>query len=203
MIRLLLAAVAATGFYVPDLPPDAVRYAPATHTQSVDRMQDFGGPLRPRTIAVPIAAMSNTDWHQSGGIRGLKGVTSEKYSLRAGKSWWTPLPVTNSYGNTQHERGIVRVYDDGSRFDDVLWYKGRVFEHRTRTKVDGKWTNTVTYRDESAAPPGYKPVKLAECATCHNKAGTGGYSEGLVPGGDTVLSDPLDWSVVPDYARRR
>lgn len=202
-------ALLALGEYVPELPPTAEAYKSGEYTQSIDRMREFNGFLRPRTLPVRVLDLTNKDWHQSGGTLGIKGVTSEKFRLKDKPpvSRWAPIEVTfkalNGSEERQRERGIVTTHPDGARFDDILWYNGRVFEHRTRVKADGKWTSTVTYRDETAFPPGFKPLKLAECATCHNKAGTGGYSEGLVPGGDTVFSHPLDWSVVPQSARFR
>jgi cytochrome c len=70
-----------------------------------------------------------------------------------------------------------------------------MFEHRVRSKDSGRWYSRIEYVDEAARPDGYTGLKVS-CASCHSEAGTGKYNDGLVPGGDTVLSDPLDWSLV-------
>lgn len=198
LIALLpVLAVVAAGGYVPDLPPKAVLYDPARFTQSLSQTRPVGSPFFVRqTLAVRIADLPDTDWHQSGGMHGIRGVTSLKYRLGDARSAYAPIPVKNTFGYHQAEMGIVRTYPDGTRFDDVLYYRGKVFEHRTRQKADGAWSNTVAYKDEAARPPGYTGLKVT-CASCHNRSGKGDYGLGLNPGGDGVFSDPLDWSVVP------
>jgi hypothetical protein len=94
--------------------------------------------------------------------------------------------------NFQSNRALVRDYPDGSRFDDVLSHEGIVFEHRMREKVNGRWRSKVIFSNVDARPNGYHGLKVT-CASCHEEAGTGGYGEGLVPGGDTIISDPMQW----------
>ncbi len=48
----------------------------------------------------------------------------------------TEIQVWNG-SNFQPNRGILRSYPDGSRFDDVLSTSKGVFEHRMREKLDG------------------------------------------------------------------
>jgi hypothetical protein len=128
-------------------------------------------------------------------MKGIKDVTSEKYRTGEAAHRLAMVPVKNGFTptSTQLARGIVRTYPDGTRFDDVLKYKGTVFEHRVREKAAGKWSSEVVYRDKDAYPPGYAGLTVT-CASCHDKPGSGDYGkDGLVPGGDTVFSDPLHW----------
>lgn len=202
MRRMLIVLSAATlaADYVPELPKDSKKYESTKVTQRLAQTSSNGGPFMRRTDAANIADMKNTDWHQSGGMHGVKGVTSEKYKNKEAVSRYGAIQVLNIHGTYQPEMGIVRSYPDGTRFDDVLSYDGRVFEHRVRQKEDGRWTNSVLYKEPVNYPPGYAGLKQT-CASCHNKAGTGAYgADGLVPGGDTVFSDPLDWKVVPKNA---
>ncbi len=194
----LLATIAAGGGYVPDLPKESVPYTPAKYTQSLSQLREAGSPFFARkTLPVRITDLPNTDWHQSGGKHGIKGVFSVKYKTASAVSKYAPISVLNQFGHYQSEYGIVRMYPDGARFDDVLWYKGKVFEHRTRIKADGEWSSSTVFKDETARPPGYAGLKVT-CASCHNQAGQGKYGAGLVPGYDGVFSDELDWSVVPN-----
>lgn len=204
---IVAAAITAVGYlpardadeYTPDLPKDSKAYTPTEVTQYLDENSFNGGPFVSRTLPVKIAAMKNTDWHQSGGMHGIKGVTSVKYKNKEGASRYAAVPVKNEFGAFQQAMGIVRTYPDGTRFDDVLYYKGKVFEHRVRRKEGGEWSNSTAYKEPANYPPGYTGLKRT-CASCHNQAGTGGYgADGLTPGGDSVFSDALDWSVVPGY----
>jgi hypothetical protein len=182
---------------VPALPPDAVEYAPAKYTQAISRLTGFDGITRPMIVPVPIKDI-DPKWHRSGGMTATMKFTSRKYKS-GGKPVYSlgGISVKNSLNAFQTERGILRVYPVGARFDDVLLNDdGVVFEHRTRVKdADGKWRSKIIYRDEDANPKGYAGLGES-CASCHNQAASGGYSSGLVPGGDGVLSDPLDWSIV-------
>lgn len=114
------------------------------------------------------------------------------------QAWVGLTPVKNSYGHYQSERALHRRYPDGTRFDEVLvnTETDEVFEHRIREKHDGKWLSDIIFRNPKARPEGYEPVSLSQCAGCHNEAGTGKYADGLVPGGDGVLSDPLPWHLI-------
>lgn len=195
--------------YDPDLPPGSVRFESAKWTQSISVLNS-GGYDHDIIKPASVKAMEDTRWHQPGGMHGLKGWKSERYKyLPPGKSvrhWIGNIEVENSIPNglrkpdgtpdhyRQNNRGILRAYPDGTRFDELLMNTdGRIFEHRVREKVDGKWLSTVYFKDEEARPTGYNGLKVT-CSSCHAEAGTGKYNDGLVPGGDTVLSDPLDWS---------
>lgn len=175
------------------LPEKAERYEPTTVTQSIYTTNGFSVH---HVDQVPISGLE-AKWHQSGGMLGVKGVVSVKYKLlpKAPRSWVDDIAILNGSGDYQNNRGIKREYADGTRFDDVLSHEGKVFEHRVREKRSGKWKSSVIWTDEAARPAGYTGLTV-DCASCHKQAGTGSYGSGLVPGGDTVLSDPLDWRLV-------
>lgn len=183
--------------YRPKLPDGAWKYTPAKYTQ---RIATTNG--RPTIRAVPISAMPDTRWHASGGLLGVKGWRSEKWKWtpRPEREWVAGIVVLNSFNNYQTELGMVRTYPVGTEFHDVLYNEksGKVFEHRVRKKEADGWDSHVEYRDEKERPPGYTGLKVS-CASCHREAGTGGYAVGLVPGGDTVLSDPWDWTIARGY----
>lgn len=181
--------------YTPELPEGAKPYKRARFTQSI-AVRGNSDVIE----AVPIKLLERK-WHVSGGMEGVHPMLwrSEKFK------YVPPAPVRAGIANVfvktdgggQFNRGIVRSYPDGTRFDDVLYSTetGKVFEHRVRQKKNGAWESDVVYKDESARPKGYAGLKMTACAECHSEAGTGKYGVGLVPGGDTVLSDPLPWSV--------
>lgn len=184
----------------PQLPGGATFYRSARYTQSISILDE-----RDRIVPFLIQRMKDRRWHQPGGLEGLTGWRADKYrTLPKGgrvRAWIGNVPVLNSFNVYQYNRGIQRQYPDGTRFDEVLKNAdGEVFEHRVREKHDGKWLNDIIYRNPKARPEGYEPVSLTQCASCHSEAGTGKYADGLVPGGDGVLSDPLDWSLIgADY----
>lgn len=195
---ILLCSVAVAGPFGPtwpspmEYPKGAVKYKSDGWTQTIYILTDNAG-RRDRIDYAPISGLA-IKWHQSGGMDGIKGFHSDKYRLLPSPAVYRidDIQVLNSFGYYQANRGIVRSYPSGTRFDDVLSYKGKVFEHRMREKVDGVWKSRTLFKDEKARPPGYTGLTVS-CASCHDEAGTGGYAVGLVPGGDTVLSDPLDW----------
>jgi hypothetical protein len=193
MIRLVLFAL------VISLPSGAVEYTPAVHTQAISTNNE-----RPRLELVKITNLE-AKWHQSGGMTKDIAFTSRKFRSGGKPSYAVSrIQVLNGYGYFQGEWGLARTYPDGARFDDVLINgDGVPFEHRVREKKEGRWTSRVEYRNDAARPTGYAGLKQT-CLSCHEKAGTGGYGSGLVPGGDTVLSDPMLWSKVgPWYADDR
>lgn len=175
------------------MPKGMVRFVPSTTTQRIDITDG-----RYTIDEVPITSLEEK-WQVSGGMVGIEGWHSDKYKLIPGevKTWVGDIPVWVGT-NFQTLRGIKRLYPEGTRFDDVLSNdKGDVFAHRVRRKVNGKWKSEVLYVNDEARPQGF--TKLGQsCSSCHEKAGTGNYGEGLIPGGDTILSDPLDWEVVRD-----
>jgi hypothetical protein len=143
-------------------------------------------------------------WQVSGGMVGVKGYRSDKYKLlpEAPYSWVGDIAVLNSFGHYQNNRGLMRKYPEGTRFDDVLvnTSTGKVFEHRSRSKGKNGWKSSVLFRDEDHYPRGYAGLKQS-CSSCHDQAGTGGYAAGLVPGSDTVISDELNWFYARGYAQ--
>ena len=110
------------------------------------------------------------------------------------QTWEERIPVWNG-SNYQHELAKVRKYKIGSVFVDRLWYGDKVFETRKRTVIldDYRpfWESKIVYQDPASFPPGYVPISVNACNACHNQTATGNYAGPLVPGGDTVLSDPL------------
>jgi hypothetical protein len=169
--------------------PQMVKYQRARFTQSIATTNG-----RPSIDSVPIRNLEK-HWHQPGGLQDVPRslwrsdvyVHVEPDSYR----WLERLPVKNSFGFIQYELGWTRAYADGTFFCDVLSTERGVFEVRFREKVAGKWENTIAFKDPAARPPGFFTIKTRQCNSCHGQAGTGGYAVGLVPGGDTVLSDPF------------
>lgn len=194
-VALFPSALPADTKYVPDQPAGAVKYRGANYTQSIFVLND-----RDTILMVPITDLPDTRWHQPGGMEGITGYRTEKYKYvpedRAVRKWVGNIFVKNSFGHFQPNRGLQRAYPDGTRFDEVFYNSksGEVFEHRVREKVSGKWKSEVRFRDETEYPTGYTGLKVT-CSSCHAEAGTGGYAVGLVPGGDTILSDPLPWEL--------
>lgn len=168
------------------------RYVRAAFTQSLDRVGSFSRSAW-RIRAVP-RSENLRKWQVSGGMEFVHGFRSDLY-----KNDVTPvdrmalLPVVNSSGDTQYEFGHARTWPDGARFLDVLSNEdtGKVFEIRSREKKEGRWKSLVIFDDEDARPIRYKGLGGMTCASCHDQAGTGGYSTGLVPGGDGVISFPF------------
>ncbi len=194
-----LSLVGAGEVYSPKLPKGAVKYEVAIYTQEIAITNGFDRitPVRRNRL--------KREWQMSGGMVDLAhavavGVKSDKYRYLPAppKTWVGNVAVVNQFGHVQYNRGIIREYVDGTRFDDILYYKGVLFEHRVREKVKGQWKSSILHTDEKARPPGYKGLGKS-CASCHDQAGGGSYAEGLVPGGDTVISDPLDWNVTRGY----
>ena len=145
---------------------------------------------------VPRAAVGEK-WLVPGGLQGLTG--------------WRNVLLRSPQNRVQHwfnhadpgeagwPRGVwgseiihQRRYEDGALFADVLiGQDDEIFEVRTAEKKNGEWQRRVVYRNEDAAPAGYRAVSMRQCRECHEQAGTGGYGVALIPGGDTILSDPI------------
>lgn len=177
-------------------PSGARKFTPETRTQSIYRLNS-----RDTIDLNPIKALK-PKWHQSGGMQGVAGFSSHKYVTlpEAPKSWVGTIQVWNGH-NYQPNKGLRVAYPEGTRFDDILTNaEGTTFEHRVREKVNGTWRSRVVYSDKEARPAGYTGLKQT-CASCHDEAGSGGYAVGLTPGGDTVLSYPMDWNKVSAYRR--
>ncbi len=160
------------------------RYVPSRFTQEIATTNN-----RPRISSVPRDNLE-AKWHQSGGMEGIEGWRSDLYKSVETKPYTARLPVLNSFGYIQHELGWTRNYPDGAIFLDVLSKDGEVFEVRQAKKESGAWTRKAIYRNEDAYPKGYAGLKQS-CSSCHDDAGSGGYATGLVPGADTIISDPI------------
>lgn len=179
-------------------PEGLERYIPTDVTQRVSILDG-----RYTILKVPLANLPEK-WQVSGGMEGIEGWHSDKYRLipegTEVETWVGDVRVLTGNG-FQVVKGIKRRYPVGTEFHDVLSNdEGETFEHRKVHKKikNGKevWIRDVLYVNEDARPQGYTKSNQS-CASCHNQAGTGGYGgDGLIPGGDSILSDPLDWSVV-------
>lgn len=130
-----------------------------------------------------------TRWQVPGGLDGLTGWTSRLFHSASGRRFIADIPVWNG-SNYQNNRGWQRRYDDGTVFADVLSTDAGIFEVRVAEKTNGEWQRYVAYSDVTKAPVGYRRLSSADCRKCHAEAGTGNYAAPLVPGGDTVFSDP-------------
>lgn len=132
-------------------------------------------------------------WQVPGGLEGIVGWRSDVYRMRAKvKTWRAFMPVRNSFGYFQNELGYTRSYEDGATFADVLSTEGKVFEVRYAVKRDGQWDRFVAFKDVSARPHGYVPPTSRQCVECHSQTGSGNYGVGMVPGGDSIISEPLE-----------
>lgn len=179
-------------------PAGAVEYKPAKYTQAIFRDVTTGVDVAQLRL-VPIADLEDK-WQRSGGFSKDVKFTSRKFRSGGDPKYSIQfIAVLNSFGHFQNEQGLTRVYPDGARFDDILSNAdGVVFEHRVREKAEGRWKSRVAYKNADARPAGYNGLK-ATCASCHEGdagPGTGGYGVGLVPGGDGVLSSPMEWKTV-------
>lgn len=78
-------------------------------------------------------------------------------------------------------------FAEGTKFVDLLAYKGKTFELRTRTKVNGQWVSRKEHEDKTARPEGYVGLSKS-CVECHQGAG-GQLQYGIsVRGDDGVFS---------------
>jgi len=143
----------------------------------------------------PVDRSTLDEWTRiPGGLEKVTGWSSVLYRrVPSVKSWIGDIGVRNRFGDIQTNRGWKREYGNGSMFAEVLSTPRGVFEVRVARKDDGRWSRKVEYRNRMTAPAGY--VGAPACATCHNAdsgPGTGSYEGGLVPGGETIFSDPFD-----------
>jgi len=173
----------------------------AKFTQAIYRLGGFDRKFA-RTDKVDRSKMEEK-WNVPGGLVGVNGWRSELYrsvpSVEVKKGFisvlngFTARDLDGSiYAVRQDEEGWKRSYADGTMFADVLSTDKGIFEIRLAEKRDGKWERYVAWSDADAAPQGYVRPSRAECAVCHSQAGTGSYGVGLIPGGDTVLSEPFE-----------
>lgn len=124
-------------------------------------------------------------WNVPGGLLGVGGWSSQL--LKKAK-------MSVSLARSNGDAIVWRPrYEDGAVFADVLRNDaGTIFEVRVAEKGDGAWDRYVAYRDPSAYPAGYVPLKRGSCAGCHSEAGEATYGKSAaVPGGDTVISGPI------------
>jgi len=172
-------------------------YRRARFTQSIFTLSG-------RRVTQPVLRTElDEKWNIPGGLVGIKGWQSELYrsvpSVDVKKGFISVLNGFTArdfdgsiYAVRQDEVGWKRNYADGTMFADVLSTDRGVFEVRLAEKQGGKWERYVAWSDADAAPQGYVRPRRAECAACHDQAGTGSYGAALIPGGDTVLSEPFE-----------
>ena len=172
-------------------PVGMVRYRPSKFTQEIAVTTGLDNIARDRITPVDRANLL-IKWRAPGGMEEIDDWDSDlyKYVPVSIRPFIADINVFNGT-NFQPNRGWRRTYPDGTQFHDVLSKDGVVFEHRVREKVNGAWESFVAYKDVSARPAGYVGLSGQRCQSCHVEAGTGGYAVGLVPGSDTVISDPF------------
>ena len=132
---------------------------------------------------------SELKWRVPGGMDGADGWSSVLYRSQLQKA-----KVALDYAAPSKNDTITwhRTYPDGAIFADVLRNRdGLIFEVRVAEKQGGRWDRYVAYRKESYAPSGYRRLSRQQCADCHEKAGNAEYGGLAIPGGDTILSDPI------------
>lgn len=130
-------------------------------------------------------------WLFPGGLADVEGWTSELRKSRNATARIFLKRQDPDDGNSAVTWD--RAYPDGSVFADVLRNSsGDVFEVRVAERRDGQWDRFVAYRNISARPHGYRPLASRQCASCHDQAGVSEYSQGAVPGGGGVLSEPIE-----------
>ena len=169
-------------------PTEAVRYKPARFTQSIYTLNNS------QAIDKIDRRQLKQEWQVPGAMEGVHGWQSDLYRFVPGgvKTWQERMPVKNSFGHYQYELGWTRRYPDGTFFVDALSNaNGQPFEVRMREKIDGRWHSYIAWRNREARPEWYHGL-MQTCQHCHSQAGSGEYGVGLVPGGDSVLSDPIE-----------
>ena len=174
-----------------EFPKGFIRYQRAKRTQriAVTDGRDSITPLSRKVL--------DAKYHQSGGMLGLL-FRSDVYKLASVRPrvYVGDIQVLNEYGYYQPNRGWKREYPEGAAFMDVLSNSDteEVFEVRKlekRGNRPGDWYAFVEYENPDARPAGYSGKIGVSCGSCHSEAGTGNYAEGLVIGGDMILSDPF------------
>ena len=165
------------------------KYVPAKYTQqSFNRSGQGSNKIIHRSTL-------EEKWNVPGGLAGLRGWTSVLYRNKAHvNNWFGHVDPNDSpqIGVWGSEITHQRSYDDGAVFADILTNdKGQPFEVRLAEKIDGQWHRYIAFKDPDARPIGYTSPTRKECRACHVQAGSGGYGNAMIPGGDEVLSDPL------------
>lgn len=107
-------------------------------------------------------------WAVSGGMENLTGWRSRAAVLIPGK---VRVRLERVEAGARRLLPMYRwSFPDGTVFADVLSNGDKVFEVRTRKKVDGEWKSRVAWRDLDAAPQGFHGAGKS-CASCHEHAG--------------------------------
>lgn len=173
-------------------PEGMVRYRPARFTQSIGITTDLNTGIRVHEILRVDRSGLESHWRVPGGMDSVSGWRSDlwKYEPSPARIDVGTIFVRNSLGYMQLNRGYRRAYADGTWFVDVLSNDGVIFEVRIAEKDNGRWSRYVAYKNRPARSEAYSGLSV-KCAACHDQAGSGGYAVGLVPGGDTIISDPF------------
>lgn len=158
------------------------RYTVAQHPLS--RTYRFAG--APFFNFVPRASLERK-WTIPGGLDGIRATS---IVLRGKdnrvRNWVDHIDPNDNISEIVHQRS----YSHATFAEVLLNESGKAFEVRLAAKRDGKWQRFVAFADADAAPAGY--MRVRNCGECHDKAGTGAYDTAYVPGGDTVISEPLE-----------
>lgn len=176
-----------------EFPVGFERYRRARMSQEIAVTND-----RDRITPVPRESVNGGKWARSGGMMIYPRVRSDVYRFfpTPPSTYIANLPVLNSFGHYQHNRGWWREFAVGTAFMDVLSLDGAVFEIRKRSKAQTGWESDVIFEEPSARPAGYSGKIGQSCTSCHegghgNAPGSGPYAGGLVPGSDGVYSFPF------------
>ena len=159
------------------------QYAPARNTQTTFRRQI--GVINPS----PRNQLEDK-WNVPGHLAGIEGWSSALYRKKDVKA--AEFLVRQDPFDSVSAVTWGRSYPD-THFVDVLRNTdGKLFEVRVAEKQGVEWERYVAFADSSARPAGYIRPKRSQCVECHAQAGVSAYGGAAVPGGDTVLSDPVE-----------
>lgn len=163
---------------------DMETYTPARKTQISFRRQIGFIEAFPRSRL-------KREWRVPGGLEHVQGWSSRLYRMpnRRARVYLARQDPSDSVSTVTWQRS----YPDGAAFADVLRNAhGKIFEVRIAEKTNGQWDRYVAYKSRRERPAGYVAMASRQCASCHDKAGLTEYGEAANPGGDTVLSEPID-----------
>lgn len=102
-------------------------------------------------------------WHHSGGLHNCDNITFKRV-ISVPKGKW--IELYNDYW--YRDRVVKAEYPIGTIVAERMYYKGRWFETRSRTKLRSNYWEPAQY-DSGWKPPGYEYVD--NCSDCHSDAG--------------------------------
>jgi len=131
-------------------------------------------------------------WTVPGGLADVRGWSSRLYKNRRAVA--VPYLARQDPSDDVSTITWQRSYPDGAVFADVLRNDAsEIFEIRAAAKSDGEWQRFVAFANPAARPHGYRRLTSRQCAECHDsKPGSAEYGGPAIPGGDTIISAPLE-----------